>query len=87
MYFTIIMVVIFLLISAVGTTLITRWISDSRSNKIIKNMANDYAIKSQKKEEVIKDANEKKNQVLSSDAQSSFDASIDILHDLSNRRK
>lgn len=78
---------IFVAITAVVTAMISGWVSDTKQQKVVNNMKQDYKEKINRKEEVIKNANEKKSEVNSNDVKSSFDSSIDILQDLSRRRK
>lgn len=86
MFITVVLI-IFVVITAVVTALISGWASDLKQKKIISSMAQDYSARAKKKEEVLKDANEKKEQVNATDTQSSFNASIDVLHQLSQKRK
>lgn len=87
MMFVAIVMTILVAITAVVTAFICAWATNSKHNKVVTNMVNDYAEKTKQKEEVMKDANEKKSQVNNTDTQSSFDSSIDILHQLSQKRK
>lgn len=69
------------------TALVTNRIVRNKSEREVKTLQREYLEKSKKKEEVIQDANEKKEQVNAPDTQSSFNASIDVLHQLSQKRK
>lgn len=69
------------------TALVTNRIVRNKSEREVKTLQREYIAKSKKKEEVIQDANEKKEQVNVTDTQSSFDSGIDILHQLSQKRK
>lgn len=85
--FVAIVITILVAITAAVTASICAWATDSKHKKVVTNMVNDYAEKTKKKEEVMKDANEKKNQVNNTDSiKSSYDASINILQDLSRKR-
>lgn len=86
MFITVVLI-IFVVITAVVTAIISRWASNSKQKKIISSMAQDYSERAKKKEEIMKDANKKKEQVNATDTQSSFNASIDVLHQLSQKRK
>lgn len=85
--FVAIVMFIFVAITAVVTAMISSWASNSKQKKIISSMAQDYSARAKKKEEVFQDANEKKEQVNATDTQSGFNASIDVLHQLSQKRK
>lgn len=69
------------------TAFVTNRIVRNKSEREVKTVQCEYIAKSKKKEEVIQDANKKKEQVNATDTQSSFDSSIDILHQLSQKRK
>jgi hypothetical protein len=69
------------------TAFVTNRIVRNKSEREVKTLQREYLDKSKKKEEVIQDANEKKESVNAADTQSSFDASIDVLHQLSQKRK
>lgn len=69
------------------TAFVTNRIVRNKSEREVKTVQREYIAKSKKKEEVIQDANKKKESVNATDAQSSFDSSIDILHQLSQKRK
>lgn len=69
------------------TAFVTNRIVRNKSEREVKTVQREYIAKSKKKEEVIQDANEKKEQVNATDTQSSFNASIDVLHQLSQKRK
>ena len=85
--FVAIVMFIFVVITAVVTALISGWASDSKQKKIARSMAQDYSESTKKKEEVIKSAHEKTSSVNAADIKTSFDSSIDILQDLSRKRK
>lgn len=83
----IIILIIFVCIFTFLSSWITNKIWQAKQKKIVDEMNRDNKEKTEKKEEIIKDANEKKNQINNQDDVSSFNATVDILHDLSQRRE
>lgn len=77
------------IILVIGTAIIT-WnltsnVLKSKHRKEMTELSTKNKIKTQKKEEVIKNANKKKSQINTGNANTDFDNSLDILHQLSQR--
>lgn len=77
-------------ILVVGTAFVTwnltRSTLKSKHDKEMKQVAVKNKVKAEKKEEVIRNANEQKAQINASNAIDSFDNTMDILHQLSQRK-
>lgn len=84
--FVLIAAIVLIIASVIATTVITSMLSEKKNQKEIERLYGEYCDKAARKEEVIKDAREKKESVDSADIQSGFDSSLNILQDLSQRR-
>lgn len=83
-------VLVVAIILIIGTALITwnftRNLLKSKHQKEMNDLAVKNKVKSEKKEEVIKNANEQKAQINTGDPSADFNNSLDILHNLSQKR-
>lgn len=85
-YIVLVVAIILIIGTALITWNLTRNILKSKHQKEMNDLAVKNKVKSEKKEEVIKNANEQKAQINTGDPSADFNNSIDILHHLSKKR-
>lgn len=86
-YVVLVVIVVLIIGTALITWNLTRSVLKSKHNKEMEQFAVKNRVKAEKKEEVIRNANKQKAQINTGDANTDFDNSLGVLHQLSNKRK